>query len=85
MKTAFVVFSVLCVSIFVGCDSSVGTGKDIYYRSDGGVTVTSHRHYPNSNTNISRTTQFENQGDYQDHQTAETIGKILEWLFSSNP
>jgi hypothetical protein len=68
------VFSLLCLGVFSGCDHAVRTGRQIQHGADGSISETIHWKDPTTNTDISRTESYESPGDLR---VAETVRWIV--------
>jgi hypothetical protein len=81
-KKACLVFSLLCLGVFSGCENAVENGRNIQHSGDGSVSVTDHSYYPDTNEHVSRTTDYGTQGEFQDAETGRWIWGIVKTLLS---
>lgn len=84
MKKAFLVFSLLCVSVFVGCEKGGKVGSTVH-QGPGGISKTNHYYNPNTNTHHFHHQKFANQSDYQNSQVMEAVGNCLWSLINGTP
>jgi hypothetical protein len=81
-KKACLVFSLLCLGVFSGCENEVETGRHIQYGGNGSVSETTHYENPANGNTGSRTKNYDNGGDFQDAEIGRWIWRLAKDLLS---